>query len=99
MRLAVLGGEDQGGAVIALDHPGGTDADDAAMPALAVNDLAVGVAEVCRLGDFLVDFFDDALLALLAITVELIEFHRHLGSLGRITFREQAYDTVGDVHA
>ncbi len=44
MRLSVYAGEDQRRTMVALDHAGGADADDAAMPTFASDHLAVGVA-------------------------------------------------------
>ena len=62
VRLAVLAGEDQRWTMVALDHPRGADADYAAVPAFAVDHLAVGVAQLGCFCDLLVDLLDDALL-------------------------------------
>ena len=97
--LSVLAGEDQRGTVIAFDHAGGADADDAAVPVLAVDDHAVRVFHFRRASICLMNVVDDALLFLLAVAVELVQLQRHLGGPGAVLFGEQLDDALGDVHA
>ena len=72
------------GPVVALDDARGADADDAAMPAIAVDDQAVGVASARASSRSSCGSRRECALFLLAIAVQLVELHRHLGGFARI---------------
>src|SRR5215469_9400557 len=99
MSLAAIVGEYQGRAAVALNHASRRDADDAAVPSLAINHDAVCIAEFRFLFEALRDGLENSALFFLALAVELVEatgdFFRAYG----IFHAEELYNVTGNVHA
>src|SRR5258708_2706836 len=66
-------GDDQGRPMIALDHAGRRNADDAAVPAFAIDHDAVSFAQRGVAGDALFYSAEDAAFFLLALGIEPVE--------------------------
>src|SRR5208283_1511354 len=99
MRLTLLARKNQRRAPPALHYPRGADTDDAAMPALPFQHQAVSILQLGRGLDPGMNFLDDALLRLLAIAVELVQFHRHLGGLRRVLLGDWPVNPLGHINA
>src|SRR5258708_37961460 len=65
--------DDQGRPMITLDHTRGGDANDAAVPAFAIDHNAIGLAQCGVAADALVYSADDAAFFLLALGIEPIK--------------------------
>src|ERR1035438_7187337 len=98
MGLPIFAREDQCRTPIALDHTSGANTDYAAMPSFGFQDQAVGILQLGRALDFLVDLLDNPLLFLLPIAVQLVELHRHLSGLSSVLLGEQLDHTLGNIH-
>ena len=96
---AILDADDDGGLGGALDNARGEDADDAAMPAFAVDDeQAIG----CDLGvgrEAGLDGGERGGLDVAALAVEAIELGGKIGSAMGVARGEKLDDVGGDVHA
>src|SRR5258708_36554060 len=66
-------GDDKGRPMIALDHAGRRNANDAAVPAFAIDHNAIGLAQCGVAADALVYSADDAAFFLLALGIEPIK--------------------------
>jgi hypothetical protein len=97
--LAVLARQHQRRAAITLDDARGRDSDHAAVPSVAVQHQAKGVAQVGRLRHAFFDRRQDALLFLLAVAVELVQAGSDGARPLRVLDAEQFDDVLGDVHA
>src|SRR5262245_35986548 len=97
--LAVFAGNHQGGLAVALHHPCGDYANDAAMPAFAVEDEAVGIELRGIPLQTLLNLFHDALLLPLAVSVELVELLGQLARPGCVANGKQLNDVAGYIHA
>src|ERR1700675_3061124 len=84
VRFAVFVRQHQGGPPVTLNHAGGGDADDAAMPAIAVDHYAMRVAQIRLLLEAAVDGLQDAALFFLAFGVELVQTRCNLSCACRI---------------
>src|SRR5215469_4971612 len=73
VRLSAVVREHQRRAAIALDHARRGNADDSAMPALAVDDHAVRITEFGFFLEALADGLQDSAFFFLALGIELIE--------------------------
>src|ERR1700722_13570465 len=87
------------GTVVALDDPRRGDADDTAVPALSVDDDAVGVEKCGIAGEAFFHGTQDSPLFLLAVGVEMIEFRGEFAGSGRIFHAEEFDHVAGHVHA
>src|SRR5579871_1659983 len=85
--------------VVALDNSRSGNANDAAMPSVAVDDDAVGVTQRGLGSEALFDRAQDSAFFFLPIGVELIELGRKFPRPGRIFHAEQFDDIASDVHA
>ena len=75
--------DDDRRAVVALDDARGGDADDAAVPAFAIDHDAVGLAECGIAGDALFDRAQNAALFFLAFGIETIKFRQQVAGRDR----------------
>src|SRR5258706_9050210 len=97
--FAVFQGNYQRGAAIALDDARGGDADDAAMPAFALDYGAVGGAQRGVVAEALDNGGKDFPLGVLAVSVELVEASGDVAGLRGILGGEEIDDAAGHVHA
>ena len=87
------------GTIVALNHARGCYADDAAMPAFAVQHNAKGIAERRVAADALFERPQNAPLFFLAAGVELVEFAGQLAGTRRIFHAEKFDHIAGYIHA
>jgi len=96
---AVFNADDDGGPGGALDDAGGKDADDAAMPSLALDDEEAGGGEIEVRGEAGFDGFEGRGLGVAALAVEALEFGGEFGGAVGVAGGEELDDFRGDVHA
>ena len=99
MRLFAIARYHQRRASIPLNHARRSDADDAAVPALAVDDHAIGIPQNSVFGEALLDCIYNAALLFLAFAVELVEFEGNFAGAGGILRIEQLDYIRCNVHA
>ena len=95
VRLLAIARDDQRRAPSSLHHSRRADADHAAMPALAVDDHAVALAQRGVAIQALVDLRHDALLFRLALGVEPVEMLGQLAGARFVARREQLDHVAG----
>src|SRR5215472_11936536 len=97
-RFVSLAGDHHGRTVVALDDASRSDADDAAMPPIAIDDDAVGVTQCGLSGEALFNATKDPAFLFLAVGVELIELRRQLPRPGRVFHAEKFDDIASNIH-
>jgi len=85
--------------VVALDDAGGGDADDAAVPAFAVDYDAIRLAQGRIASDSFVDGAENAALFFLAFGIQAIEFSREQPGAVGIFHAEEFNHVAGYIHA
>src|SRR5215469_16649172 len=93
-----LARDHHGRTVVALDDPSRGDADDAAMPSVAVDDDAIGITQCGLSGEALFNAAQDSTFLFLAVRVELIELGRKFSRPGWIFHAEKFNDIASNVH-
>src|SRR6266496_1296862 len=84
---------------ISLDDARCSDPNDAAMPAVAINHHAKGIAQNCVVGYTFFNRIHNAAFFFLALAVELVEPLGYFASLGCIFCAEQINDVTSNIHA
>src|SRR5690348_7137410 len=98
VRFFAIARHDQSGPAIALDHPGCRDANDATMPAVAVDHHAVSFPQGGIFRETLLDGIDNSAFLLLALAVELVETLGNVFRAGSVFCAEEIDYLAGDVH-
>src|SRR5215469_17441393 len=93
MSLALIVRDDQRRTAVALHHPCGRDANDAPVPALAINHDAVGIAQQWLLREALLDGQQNPALGFLSLGIELVEPEGDLAGAPGI-FHAEEFDHV-----
>src|SRR5205823_947431 len=86
------------GTTSALDHAAGYDANYAAMPPLTVEHHAACILEFRILSEAEINLFEDHLLRLLTVRVQVVQLLRDLHSGLRIARAEEIYHALRYVH-